>query len=313
MYRNVLVPLDGSPKAEHALPLAAHIARDAGATLTLLRAPTTGPGIGHFEPPAVIMELYDRRHERVESYLELVAARPELQGLTVNAVAEEGAPTFTILDAAYTYDADLIVMASHRRSGMPHLFYGSVAEQVVRHTALPVIVLRDDDEPSYVEGQPLTVVVGLDGSVLSETALDPAFALAKAWQSHGPASLKLARVVPADPAPPTAVHSYLTTIADRLRASYPEADVPITCTLVLGDDVVGSLRRVVSALSARPGGSKTLTMLAIATHGRSGADRFLLGSVAESLLRETKLPLLLVHHSATAHLITPYERANAHA
>ena len=272
MYRNVLVPLDGSPRAEGALLLAAHIARDAGATLTLLRVPATGPGIGHFEPPAVIMELYNRQHERVEGYLEAVAARPELQDLTVNTVAEEGSPASTILNAAYTYDADLIVMASHRRSGMPHMLFGSVAEQIVRRTAIPVIVLRDDDQPSYADGQPLTIVVGLDGTALSESALEPAFALAKAWQAFGLASLKLVRVVPFDPVPPTAVQSYLTTVAERLQASHPEADVPISCALVLDDEIVGSLLNVVSSLSAQPGGSKTLTMIAVATHGRRGSD-----------------------------------------
>ena len=304
MYRNILVPLDGSPKAEHALPLAARIARDAGATLTLLRVPNTSPGIGRFEPPAVVMEFYNRQHERAASYLTAVAGRPAFEGLTVNVVAEEGSPAFTILDAAYTYDVDLIVMASHRRSGTSHLLFGSVAEQVIRRSVIPVIVLRDDDQPSYIEGQPLAILVGLDGSVLSETALDPAWALASAWQSHGPASLKLVRVIPAEPVPPTAVESYLAIMAERLSASHPQANVPISYAVIPGDTVAEPLRDAVIANPVLTSDTP-LSMIAIATHGRHGADRLLLGSVAETLIRDSKVPLLLIHHSTSAHLITP--------
>jgi nucleotide-binding universal stress UspA family protein len=139
----ILVPLDGSPMAEAALPTARTLAKDnPHAVLTLMRAAEAG-GLGTGDAieaqVAVVRE--------AEAYMDAVARRLQAEGLAVKTSVWYGAPAASIASAAEAIKADLIVMNSHGRSGLGRLVLGSVAEQVLRGTRTPILLLRAPGAP----------------------------------------------------------------------------------------------------------------------------------------------------------------------
>ena len=134
----VLVPLDGSPLAEMALPTAIEVLRDSpDATLVLLRAVevTTLPGIDPIEAQVAVVG-------EAESYLEGVAARLRDEGRprVITSVWYSGAAE-AIVEAAHTRGVDLIVMSTHGRTGLRRVVLGSVAESVLRRTPTPILLV----------------------------------------------------------------------------------------------------------------------------------------------------------------------------
>ncbi len=184
MIKTMLVPLDGSERAEYALPLAARLARHADGTLVLIRVVNVAtdywPAIAAPYPSA-LQAAIDGELEDATAYLQRVAASTELAGLNVITTTMYGSAAPVILAAAVEYHADLIVMCSHGRTGVTHAIMGSVAEKIARHTTVPVLVIREkvglrEVSPTEIS-QPLRVLVPLDGSTHAEAALEPAAAL----------------------------------------------------------------------------------------------------------------------------------------
>lgn len=134
----VLVPLDGSPLAEMALPTAIELLRDSpDATLILLRAAeaTTLPGVDPTGAQVAVV------HE-AEEYLEDVAARARDEGVSrVITSVWYSQPAKAIVEAAPVRGADLIVMSTHGRSGLRRIVLGSVAESVLRGTQTPILLV----------------------------------------------------------------------------------------------------------------------------------------------------------------------------
>src|SRR5437868_1796370 len=127
MLKNILVPVDGSPVAEAALPYATALARRTGATLTLVRAArATGhpfnAGDGQAEAVA-----------EAEIYLATKAGELAAQGFTVETGVPYGTPSTWIPNEVELRKADMIVMATHDRTGPKRWMQGSVAETVVNH------------------------------------------------------------------------------------------------------------------------------------------------------------------------------------
>jgi nucleotide-binding universal stress UspA family protein len=141
--KKILVPLDGSPTAEAALPTAVELAREnPGATLVLVRAAEAEPlALGD----SVSAQVYAVRD--AEEYLDAVARRLTGQGLTITTSVWYGPPATSIVEAAAAGKVDLIVMNSHGRSGLNRLVLGSVAEHVLRGTHTPVLLLRAPEAP----------------------------------------------------------------------------------------------------------------------------------------------------------------------
>ncbi len=134
----VLVPLDGSPFAEMALPKAVELLSGPRATLILVRAAHAAarPGVDPVDAQAAVIR-------EAESYLAAVAARLSEQGLTrvVRSVWYSTAAK-AIVDAARLRRADLIVMTTHGRSGLQRAIRGSVAEAVLRGTRTPILLVQ---------------------------------------------------------------------------------------------------------------------------------------------------------------------------
>lgn len=285
MYDRILVPLDGTTLAEAALPFAELIP---STLVYLLRvAPgAEGRANGVARTPA------DRR---ALDQLQVVGERFRRQGREVEAIVFAGDPAKRIVEAAA--DVDLIVMATHGRGAGRRALYGGVADEVARWAPVPTLVARGGERP--VGGPPITrLVVPLDGSALAEEALPAAVELASVLG----VAIHLVRVVT-----PSLMWEALAgggTLVDG-RSTLDDAIADATsyldeqCRRLRGRDlaVTRDVRSgaPVSELMASfaPG-----DLVVLSSHGRSGSQRWLIGSVAETLVREAAVPVLLVPAAA---------------
>jgi nucleotide-binding universal stress UspA family protein len=304
-FNSILVPLDGSALAEEALPLAARIARAAGGKLrlALVHQPPAPPIDTFTAKMFTSIELASRKAER--AYLRARQAKLREEGLRLSsAVTLAGAVGPTLAEYVRELGVDLVVMATHGRGGVQRAWLGSVADYLVRHLEVPVVLVRPAEKGAAPtrgaeNGQ---ILVPLDGSALAEEALQPAAALARAWD----AELTLLQVVtPAptllDPAlslPSSydadftaswrdAAQDYLDDVVERLRGEGLRA----SGVAVIGRTAVDTIIEV-----ARP---ERVTLVAIATHGRGGLRRLALGSVADKLIRSADVPVLVQRPSGS--------------
>lgn len=158
--RTILVPLDGSPLAEQALLPACRLARQAGGSLVLLRA------VAGSATPALVAV------DEAEAYLRPLRESVTRQGFLVHAQAATGDPVDAILVAANMYGVDLIAMGTHGRSAVARFLLGSVAEQVLHRSALPVLLTRPSSAPVVQAASPFRrILVPLDGTACAEAAL----------------------------------------------------------------------------------------------------------------------------------------------
>jgi nucleotide-binding universal stress UspA family protein len=316
MYTQILVPLDGSERAERALPVAARIARGSNARITLVQAlPVPAPG-GAFPATAMLTaSQIAAQRAAAADYLARIAGCPLLSGLDALTVLATGTPAAAILDTAHERRADLIVFCSHGRSGLSRWMLGSVAEHVARQSAVPVLVLRESGPiptgPHPDPEQPIRILVPLDGSVLAEAAVglaaDTVLALAG---PHG-AALHLTMALTSLETDPTympegltllGARTYLGRIADRLSSTHPK--LTVTWSVTSGLDTAAALLRIAETGedAAGAGPSSRCDLIAMATHGRTGVARWALGSITERVLHATTLPMLIVRPPALAHV-----------
>lgn len=149
MYKNILLPLDGSPLSEKAIPYAAEMARKFGAKIHLLRCmmlpEATVVGMD-MALPQHYAEIQDFEKKHAESYLHKISQSPDLKGLVQSVRVPFGAPGEAILEYLEDEDCDLIVMSSHGRSGFSRFVYGSVAEKVMHHATCPILVIKASEK-----------------------------------------------------------------------------------------------------------------------------------------------------------------------
>ena len=146
-FRNILVPLDGSTLAQQALPLAADLAKRTGAAITLVQAiaPTddvlTGTALTGL-PPIQLDGVYQALHAQAHRELAEASDNLRAQGLQVSTVIDSSSAADLIIAAANRCQADLIVMATHGRSGFSRWALGSVADKVLHATLTPLLLVR---------------------------------------------------------------------------------------------------------------------------------------------------------------------------
>jgi nucleotide-binding universal stress UspA family protein len=336
MFKRILVPLDGSPCAERAIPTATRIARSSGGSITFLRVVTTtinGAWVT-MESPQLMQDAYELDRARATDYLTAIAQSPDLIRIELNLEVLAGGPAQAILSAADSNKVDLIVICSHGYTGLKRWALGSVAQKVARNSPVPVLVLRESGNlpaDSYKRDvQPLQALVPLDGSSLAEMALIPAGQLSAALSAPAHGALHLVRVLPlpsmyeygqddrlaeAKKQGMLQAHAYLAAVEQKLReGSLADLKLQVTSSVVVDTDVAGALIGVaeVSEDMEDIEGFKACGAIAMATHGRSGPKRWMMGSVTERVLSATKLPLLIVRplemmdkSHVTSHAATP--------
>jgi len=316
MFKKILVPLDGSTRAEQAIPVAARLACFSGGTVMLLRvvSPHT-----EFLPypvePGIIEALIDADLEEARNYLDCMSRASSLVDAHTATTACFGEIATVILSEVETQHSDLIVMCSHGYTGMKRWVLGSVAEKIMHDAPVPVLLLREGGPalvgtPPHAEG-PLRALIPLDGSVRAKAALVPAAQLIAALSAPGPGALHLTRVVAFPDAAKTSqsereaimhkAKQYLSTTAAHMReglVATPIADFKLAITWsVLHDDdsAAGILRAAAGGEDVEESGVfGSSHVIAMATHGYSGLRRWALGSITERVLHATRLPLLVV-------------------
>src|SRR5947209_11603435 len=140
MFKTILVPLDGSTRAEQALPVAARIARNSGGSIVLLRVVTAPIDFAWsiMESPMMMQEAIDEDIAKAKEYLNTITALAVLDGIAVKTEVLPGDAALTILPVARSSHADLIVMCSHGETGLKRWMMGSVSHKVARHSPIPV-------------------------------------------------------------------------------------------------------------------------------------------------------------------------------
>jgi nucleotide-binding universal stress UspA family protein len=145
MYKEIIVPLDGSRLAESALPHAKEIAKAFGARITLI---SVLEPVGVYSQPGVVGPVISvalnvkEEMDKLSQYVDQIAEGLRTEGLDVRKVIREGDPASQICDFAQESGVDLIVMSTHGRSGLRRWVYGSVADKVLRSAQTPVLLIR---------------------------------------------------------------------------------------------------------------------------------------------------------------------------
>ena len=317
MFRHIMIPLDGSSRAEAALPVAARLARASGGQLTLLRVVTPAIELDiHPMPLATPAELaLEEEITRANAYLAQFAASEELEGITIRTETLSGPAAKTILLFAYLQQVDLIAMCSRGSTGLKRWVLGSVAEKVARHSPIPVLVLHEDGPKltttPATPTHPVRLLVPLDGSALAEAALTPAVHLCAALAAPARGALHLARVLRLPPVPEeehehmARMHeqaradatAYLQTITARLQQGEAASfGLTVSASVHVQTDVAETLIRVAEHGERGETSEQfdACDAIAMATHGGSNLEYWVMGSVTERILHGSKLPLLVV-------------------
>ena len=294
--QKILFPTDFSPCAGQALRHALYLAGKYQAELHMLYAIVL-----HSEDPhdpshhfqdidKIFAKLKEKAREQMVSTLsafddrEIRVRQLQLRGIS---------PAPVILDYAQGEDMDLIVMGTHGRRGLGHLFLGSVAEKVVRHAPCPVLTIRGVEGPKPVENIE-RILVPMDFSEHSKKALRYAVNIAKSYEAR----LQLLHVVEENMNPFIYLSGTVPLIEVRpdikeksrealqkYLKEIDEPEVPADIHVTMGhaaSDVVSFAEK------------KASDLIVISTHGLTGIDHLLMGSVTEKVVRMAPCPVFTV-------------------
>jgi nucleotide-binding universal stress UspA family protein len=300
MLHRILVPLDGTRFGEHALPYAVDVAVRTGAVVELVHVHhhhEHEPGLGRlpqykFQHIDEADAAHDRQEQGAErGYLEQKAADIELRyPVRVSTRMVTGRNAAAVAEEAREIVADLIVLATHARQGLERLRMGHLAHELVCALNVPALCIRPVSDATPIIAPELhRVLVPLDGSEFSEQVLDAVAPLLQQLQLQ-PTLLHILAPRPllsSGLGEQRTIHTrqqalaYLEDVAERFRGRIPE---PILTALE--DPQPGNV--IASLLTLGE-----YDLAAMATHGRSGLSRLVLGSVAEEVLRHVEKPVLL--------------------
>lgn len=308
MYHLIVVPIDGTPFSQHALPYALSLAQRTGAAVELTQVVAT-PAAG-FDPfgvgvvdPTETEALRETATARLRGLAEQAARR---SGVAVSAtVLSDGDTVAALVRHVRERRSDLVVMTTHDRSRLERWLLGRTAEQVTREVRVPVLLVRGHEELPTFEPLPSFrhVLVPLDGSPLASLVLPHVVALARATQARatllavidpvlalGAAALPPADVGPGpvsvmEPASAGESETAATAVLDAAAEPLRNAGIPVD--VQVSED--GQPARAILAEATRVGAD----VIAMSTHGRGALGRLVAGSVAEKVLHHALVPVLL--------------------
>lgn len=298
MNSTIVVPLDGSENAEQALPYARALAMRSGSPLVLVSVVDIPVEFGAWSLASggtYGIDLDKWKHES-ETYLSRVAA--DQGGVPTRAVVRLGTAASETLAAAMSVENPVIVMTTHGRTGMSRLFVGSVASKIVRDATFPVLVVRIQPSPAVTSASFDRILVPLDGSPFSEQGLVQAINV-----FGGHLTLHLLRVIEIPTIPAAGmvgggiavnyglVEEYMSATRDAANEYLRKLIEKLTAD---GHTATGAVMQgFVADEIQRAADDHQVDAIAMATHGRGGLSRIVLGSVAERVLHESARPLLL--------------------
>jgi nucleotide-binding universal stress UspA family protein len=285
MIRRILLPLDGSEFAESAVPRALRLLDMEKAEVVLVHA-VPEVGISGKDLDVVRRE----RIEEAQRYLARVRDNLLTIGLSSRLRVEAGPEAEIILRASEQERVDLIAMSSHARSGLGRLMLGSVAERIRLHAKVPVLLIRPEGQAGWnrsetTEESYRRILVPLDGSRLAEDAIPYAKDVAR---------LSKGKVILLQVVAPVYVRgmhadSLVKGLTDEAESYLEEVsarfELPGIARVELGtppDTILSSIE------------SEEVDLVVMTTHGLTGFQRFLMGSVADRVVRGSRRPVLLI-------------------
>ncbi|WP_336330074.1 universal stress protein [Haloarcula sp. CGMCC 1.2071] len=279
MFDRILVPTDGSPGSERAFEVAATLASTHDAAVHVLSVVDEHGPTDDWD--------YDG-DSPAEAFVESQADHVDTEGLSVTAAVREGVVHDAVLDYGDENDIDLIVMGTHGRTGVRRFLLGSVTEKVVRLADVPVLSVKADAEPGTVSFD--DILLPTDGSSGAEAAIEPTGTLASATDT----TVHLVSVVDTRS---LGIDVGSSVIIDELESVATDAVGDASDRLSgMGVETVETAithgvpyRAILDAIE-----EAGADLVVIGTHGRTGIDRYLLGSVAEKLVRTSPVPVMTV-------------------
>lgn len=290
MFQRILVPLNGSEVAEKALGYLERFVSPTDTQLVLVGVLET---LRYVSSRYAALETLAAVRQQYERYFQETRERLQAEGYQVTSIVSEGDAATEILNLAESSGADLIAMMTHGRSGVARWLLGSVAERVLHGTTLPLLLVREQTHSEHGKVQHL--LVPLDGSALAERALTYAQKLAQETGaeitllqilSTADVELEVSRWPPGedDPAYGRRVilaRSYLKKLARRMQ----ESGIQCRYRVLRGDPgmcICTTARR------------NHVDMIVMTTRGASGVKRWVLGSVANEVVRGASCPVMVV-------------------
>lgn len=301
MYRNVMVPVDGSSFAREAVLQGLRIASRSGATLRLVRVASAPLFAGG--PDSFAIENSTVQKQRADELADLYSIAAECRAhSTVNVTAslQQGPIVDSLMGYARRHRVDLIVMRSHVRKGIARAWFGSIADKLIRESGIPVLVVRPPSVATALESSFgfKRILVPLDGSSLAEESLA---AVAKLARIDG-SEITLVRVVtpsrqPGEvessigPAPAREVDEAQRYL-DHQLASPGNRSIRVTRRVIVAEDIPSTILYVAEMEES--------DLIAIATRGRGAIARATSGSVADRIMREALVSAMVIHPVAPA-------------
>ncbi len=323
MFEKALVPLDGSELGEGILPYVSQLMKGVNGSVILLSvidpdavelperlrhipAETHANFVGrggagthpHVSGEPHVTQIFDRLHEEAKRRLDEVAQELTDNGVPAESVIAFGHPAETIASIAEEKGCDLIAMSTHGRDPLARGVLGSVTDKIIHLNHRPTLTITPDRAKQYGDsGDAVTnIMVPLDGSSLAESVLPYVEFLAQrlSLEIMLVRVLKIIRDVTALLAPgdlesdiEAEATGYLDAVAERLRAK----SLKVKRKLLKGHPAVA----IVDLARETPH-----DIIALASHGRSGVTRYVLGSVADTLVRVSGDPVLVIPTEAEA-------------
>ena len=290
MYRSILIPLDGSAFGEYALPFALSLARRAGAQLHLAHV--------HVASAPILADANDAELRAAERmYVDGLVQRIEAHwNVPITTILLDGPVAQTLDEYAVTTQADLVVMTTHGRGALSRFWLGSVADTLIRRVSMPVLLIRPREQPLDLVHEPVVnrILIPLDGSPLAEHMLTHATKLGRLMgseytllQAIEPLSTAYGTELYAVAADDqvmeslrTRAQAYLDRVAGQLRAE----GLRVQTTTVV--------ERAAAAILDNAH-AHAVDLIALETHARSGLARWLVGGVADKVVRGATVPVLL--------------------
>lgn len=288
--KRYLVPLDGSPLGERALPWARLLAETFQREVELLQCYEPLASVYLLPDVAMPAPVYHEQgalHEQMDAYLQSKKALFS-EGRT-HTTSCEGDPAVALLDRAQSGEVEAIVMSTHGRGGLGRWLLGSVATKVLRGSTVPVLVVNSSTKVAAIP-KIRRILVPVDGSKLAEGAVPEAIRIARAFD----ATIHLYQAIPLTPIGHPAVDAAVACNVENtkeylqaLRDRFPDARIE-TSVKVTGPKI---------GIEAEAEGHD---LVVLSSHGRSGLKRWVLGSVAEGLLQSLETPMLVVYQREEA-------------
>jgi len=297
MFKRILIALDGSDTAESIVPTVISIAQLFGSWVTLCSVIPHDKSSFNISKSRFIEKIELESKQALTEYLHKLQSRLESKSINTDIIIKTGNPPHEIIELAENQDYDLIALATKGRSGIMRWMLGSVADHIIGSATTPILLISPTEDIEYSIDKPHklnSIIIPLDGSKLAESVLP----IAESIAIKASAVINLVQVIPTivqvylgseHQAYPMDIladleesgHKYLSKIERFLQLK----GLNVHSKLIEGE-ASSSINNYCSTLDQ--------SIITMTTRGYTGFSRWVLGSVADKIIRHVGEPVLLI-------------------